>query len=75
MDEEKPRQYLIKKSEDKQGYQLTNASTHYVKCQMTWREDVPHALESATRLVGFQISAGGIQVNAEFQQANSIVVD
>lgn len=75
VDDEKPRQWFIKKSEDKQGYQLTRASTHYVKCQITWREDIPHTLESAARLVNFQISAGGLYINAEFQQGISAAVE
>ena len=65
VDDENPRQWLIKKSDNTQGYQLTRASKACVKCQITWREDIPHELERKTRLVNFQLSEG-IKINAEF---------
>lgn len=67
VDDEYPRRWLITKSEDIQGYQLTQVSSSCVKCQITWRVDIPHERERKIRRVDFQLSAEGIQINTEFQ--------
>ena len=45
-----------------------NKSAVYVKCQITWREDVPQPLERVTRLVDHERCPAGLHINAEFPE-------
>lgn len=66
VDDQHPRQWLITPSDHIHGYKLTNTSAHSVKCQILWREDIPHAEERIARPVHFHLSEKGIQINAGF---------
>lgn len=71
VDDDNPRKWVIKPASGiHQGYQLGRASGGCVKCQMMWRVDIPHEWERKTRRVDFQLTAEGIQINAEFQPAS-----
>lgn len=45
-----------------------------VKFQIIWRVDIPHERERKNRRVDFQLTANGIQMNAELQPSPSETV-
>ncbi len=66
VEDDHPRCWLITPSDNIKGYQLTRVSKDCVKCQILWREDIPHEWERKTRRVDFQLCAEGIKINAKF---------